>query len=169
MRHFLPVFEPHSRMGWATSMSTTAIIILLTQGPIQVTRKFPVNSNGLHGEVDVQLSPFGILLVTQPLHLSEQHTRANLEFSSNFGFFEINIENWWNWKMTFFESASSRWKLVTNYAFEWIWLNFYDFDGLQPKMTHTKHSWGIVIVSKIGSNSAHIYLQNYIFFDFWNT
>ena len=21
-------------------------------------------------------------------------------------------------------------------------LNFYDYDGLQPKMTHTKHSWG---------------------------
>ena len=50
-----------------------------------VTRKFPVNSNGLHGEVDGELSPFGLLLLTQPLHPSEQHTRANLEFSSNFG------------------------------------------------------------------------------------
>ena len=28
---------------------------------------------------------FHYLLLTQPLHSSEQHTRANLEFSSNFG------------------------------------------------------------------------------------
>ena len=39
----------------------------------------------MKGEVDVQLSPYGLLLLTQPLHSSEQHTRANLEFSSNFG------------------------------------------------------------------------------------
>ena len=32
----------------------------------------------------MQLSLFGLLLLTQPLHSSEQHTRANLEFSSNF-------------------------------------------------------------------------------------
>jgi hypothetical protein len=32
--------------------------------------------------------------------------------------------------------------LVTNYVLEWMGLNFYDYDGLQPKMTHTKHSWG---------------------------
>ena len=37
----------------------------------------------MHGEVDVQVSPFWLLLLTQPL-TSEQHTRANLEFSSNF-------------------------------------------------------------------------------------
>ena len=49
-----------------------------------VTRKFPVNSNGWHGEVDVQLSLFGLLLLTQPLNSSEQHTRADLEFSSDF-------------------------------------------------------------------------------------
>ena len=34
----------------------------------------------------MQLSLFGLLLLTQPLHSSEQHTRANLEFSSNFDF-----------------------------------------------------------------------------------
>ena len=51
-----------------------------------VTRKFPVNSNGLHEEVDVQLSPFGLLLLNQPLHSLEQHTRADLEFSSGFDF-----------------------------------------------------------------------------------
>jgi hypothetical protein len=27
---------------------------------------------------------FGLLLLTQPFHSSEQHTRANLEFSSDF-------------------------------------------------------------------------------------
>ena len=68
-----------------------------------VTRKFPVNSNGLHGEVDVQLSPFGLILLTQPLHSSEQHMRAYLEFSSNFAqgitvffwkfHFELNLQN----------------------------------------------------------------------------
>ena len=35
--------------------------------------------------------------------------------------------------------ASSPWKSVTNYVLEWIGLNFYDYDGLLPKMTHTKH------------------------------
>mgnify|MGYP001244204794 FL=1 len=34
----------------------------------------------------MQLSLFGLLLLTQPLHSSEQHTRANLEFSSNFAY-----------------------------------------------------------------------------------
>ena len=34
----------------------------------------------------MQLSLFRLLLLTQPLHSSEQHTRANLEFSSNFGY-----------------------------------------------------------------------------------
>ena len=52
---------------------------------VTVTRKFPVNSNELHGEVDVQISLFGLLLLTQPLQSSEQHTRADLEFSSDFG------------------------------------------------------------------------------------
>ena len=36
------------------------------------------------GEVDVQLSLYGLLLLTQPVHSSEQHTRADLEFSSDF-------------------------------------------------------------------------------------
>ena len=39
----------------------------------------------MHGEVDVQLSLVGLLLLTQPLHSSEQHIRADLEFSSDFG------------------------------------------------------------------------------------
>ena len=36
----------------------------------------------------MQLSLFGLLLLTQPLNSSEQDTRANLEFSSNFGIFK---------------------------------------------------------------------------------
>ena len=32
----------------------------------------------MNGEGDVQLSPFGLLLHTQPLHSSKQHTRADL-------------------------------------------------------------------------------------------
>ena len=38
----------------------------------------------MHGEVDVQLSLVGLLLLTQPLHSSEQHIRADLKFSSDF-------------------------------------------------------------------------------------
>ena len=34
----------------------------------------------------MQLSLYGLLLLTQPLQSSEQHIRTNLEFSSNFGF-----------------------------------------------------------------------------------
>ena len=51
-------------------------------------------------------------------------------------------------KLSFFESAilnlkkkkkkkkfaSSPWKLVTNYVLEWMGLNFYYYDGLQPKI-----------------------------------
>ena len=35
----------------------------------------------------MSLSLFGLLLLTQPLHSSEQHTRANLENSSNFAIY----------------------------------------------------------------------------------
>ena len=35
--------------------------------------------------------------------------------------------------------ASSPWKLVTNFVLEWMGLNFYDYDGLQPKITTPKH------------------------------
>ena len=39
----------------------------------------------MKGEVETQFSLSGLLLHTQPLHSSEQHTRAHLEFSSHFG------------------------------------------------------------------------------------
>ena len=53
-------------------------------------------------------------------------------------FSQKNIENWPFWiffskKKNFF-FASSPWKLVTNYVLEWMGLNFYYNDGLQPKM-----------------------------------
>ena len=35
--------------------------------------------------------------------------------------------------------ALSPWKLVTNYVLEWMGLNFYAYDGLQPKTTPPKH------------------------------
>ena len=45
--------------------------------------------------------------------------------------------------------ASFAWKLGTNYVLEWIGLNFYDYDGLEPTMNHTKHYWGECIVHNI--------------------
>ena len=38
----------------------------------------------MYGEVETQFLLFGLLLHTQPLNSSEQHTRADLEFSSDF-------------------------------------------------------------------------------------
>ena len=35
----------------------------------------------------------------------------------------------------FFKKTSSPWKLVTNYVLEWMGLNFYYYDGLQPEMS----------------------------------
>ena len=43
----------------------------------------------------MQLSLFGLLLLTQPLNSSKQDTRANLEFSSNFGL-DIVSQSWLN-------------------------------------------------------------------------
>ena len=39
----------------------------------------------MKGEVETQFLLFGLLLHTQPLNSTEQHTKADLEFSSNFG------------------------------------------------------------------------------------
>ena len=43
----------------------------------------------MKGEVETQFSLSGLLLHTQPLHSSEQHTRAHLEFSSHFAFLHL--------------------------------------------------------------------------------
>ena len=48
-------------------------------------------------------------------------------------FFESAILNFFFEKKFFF--ASSPWKLVTNRVLEWMGLNFYHYDGLQPKMS----------------------------------
>ena len=53
----------------------------------------------MKGEVETQFSLSGLLLYTQPLHSSEQHTRAHLEFSSHFDFsiaelrLQLNVKN----------------------------------------------------------------------------
>ena len=61
-----------------------------------------------------------------------------------------------SWKTQFFEFlfASSLWKLVTNYVLEWMGLNFYYYDGLQPKMRAgiiNEHEciWGNTVVDKL--------------------
>ena len=78
-----------------------------------------------------------------PLHQSILLTQGPIH-----EIFEKNIENWRNWKTQFFWVghfefffwiiifffASSPWKLVANYVLEWMGLNFYFYDGLQPKM-----------------------------------
>ena len=46
-------------------------------------------------------------------------------------------------KFVFF-FASTPLKSGTNYVLEQMGLNFYDYDGLQPTMTHTKHYTGSV-------------------------
>ena len=58
--------------------------IIWTYRRTTVIRKFPVSSNGCMEEVETQLLLFGLFLHTQPLNSSEQHTRADLEFSSDF-------------------------------------------------------------------------------------
>ena len=47
-------------------------------------------------------------------------------------FFKSAILNFLKKQTNFF--ASSPWKLVTNHVLEWMGLNFYYYDGLQPKM-----------------------------------
>ena len=60
-------------------------------------------------------------------------------------FSQKNIEHWWFWKMTFlwvshFDFfAWYLWKLATNYVLEWMGLKFYNYNGLQPKISHPKH------------------------------
>ena len=52
-------------------------------------------------------------------------------------FFESAILNFFFKKKKNF--ASSPWKSVANYLLEWMGLNFYGYDGLQPKTTPPKH------------------------------
>ena len=56
-----------------------------------------VESDELYGEVETQFLLFGLLLHTQPLNSSEQHTKADLEFSSDFGFYFLLVAtmNFW--------------------------------------------------------------------------
>ena len=52
-------------------------------------------------------------------------------------FFESAILNFFFSKKI--KIASSPWKLVTDYVLEWMGVNFYDYDNLQPKITPPKH------------------------------
>ena len=83
------------------------------------------------------------------LHINQFYWPKNQSMK----FSQKNIENWRSWKTqffwvgdffffskyffpnTYFFFASSPWKLVTNYVLEWMGLNFYYYDGLQPKIS----------------------------------
>ena len=54
-------------------------------------------------------------------------------------FFESAILNFIFQKKKKIFFASSPWKLVTNYVLEWMGLNFYDYNGIQPKLSPPKH------------------------------
>ena len=73
IKHYVTCQDDNTLVFRFLSMFDFSKIFDLSKILLTVTRKFPVNSNGLHGEVDVQLSPFGLLLLTQPFHSSEQH------------------------------------------------------------------------------------------------
>ena len=51
----------------------------------------------MKGEVETQFLLSGLLLHTQPLHSSEKHTRAHLEFSSHFDYFArvVAVKKFW--------------------------------------------------------------------------
>ena len=54
------------------------------QGATFIPDSRVVKSDEPYGEVETQFLLFGLLLHTQPLNSSEQHTKADLEFSSDF-------------------------------------------------------------------------------------
>ena len=63
-------------------------------------------------------------------------------------FFESAILNFFFQKKI--KIASSPWKLATNYVLEWMGLKFYDYDGLQPKISTPNISAGSVPKILIG-------------------
>ena len=59
-----------------------------------------------------------------------------------------NIENQWFWKsqgffwnFCFWFDFFLLWRSVKIYRLEWMGLNFDDYSGFQPKITHPKHFW----------------------------
>ena len=63
----------------------------------------------MYREVETQFLLFGLILHTQPLNSSEQHTRADLEFSSDFALILdklVNIEENMN---IFFKKLTKYW------------------------------------------------------------
>ena len=68
---------------------------------------------------------------TNPWHFHKKILKiGNLKKTQ---FFWVAILNFFFFKKKKY-FASSPWKLVTNYVLEWMGLNFYYYDGLQPKM-----------------------------------
>ena len=57
------------------------------------------------------------------------------------GFENLSLFEFWIIFQKKQKNASSSRKLGTNYGVEWMGLNFYDYCGLQPKITHHKHFW----------------------------
>ena len=57
----------------------------------------------MYGEVETQFLLFGLLLHIQPLNSTEQHARADLEFSSDFEEFET-FSKYFQEPFTTFES-----------------------------------------------------------------
>ena len=89
-----------------------------------------------------RLSHFNVLRIIQSYLPEDQ----SIKFSQK------NNENWRFWKTQFFWVglfdfffdknnffASSPPNLVTNHVLEWLGLHFYDYDGLQPRITPPKH------------------------------
>ena len=81
------------------------------------------------------------------INLSYLHKDQSLKFlqkilriggSENLSFFESAI---WIFVFHLIFFASSPWKSVKTYMVEWMGLNFDDYSGFQPKITHPKYFW----------------------------
>ena len=99
--------------------------------------------------------PYGWATSIPILSINSTHPRTN---SWNF---HKNILRTGNFeKLSYFELAiliffaSFPWKSVTNYVLEWMGLNFYYYDGLQPKIS-------------LGTIKEHKNLDNWVLWTFW--
>ena len=112
----------HNNKNWVPSILAHNLWLIFTGMKQKKKSKWPTQKNWV-----LQLLQFSIL------------------------FSQKDIENWRFWKTHFFKSAilnsfffaSSPWKSVTNYELERMGLNFYYYDGLQPKNErgNDKRAW----------------------------
>ena len=86
---------------------------------------------------------------TDPLFLQLSKHKFGHQFFINF-FLCYKLRTWTYWELAKLKNSilnrpfliffvqfffpSSQWTLVTNYVLEWMGINFYYYDGLQPKM-----------------------------------